>query len=67
MSGKYIMRGKNRALAKRVGFQYSFDRLAVLAVSVFHLAHWRNNVSVCNYIMAALADEAQKRSEKNNE
>ena len=58
MRGKYIMRGKNRELAVRLGFQYSFDRLAVLATSIFHLAHWRNNVTVCNYIMAALADEA---------
>lgn len=58
MNGNYILRGKNRALAKQLRFQYSFDRLAVLATSIFHLAHWRNNVSVCNYIVAALADEA---------
>lgn len=64
MSGKYIMRGENRALAKRLGFQYSFDRLAVLAVSIFHLAHWRNNVSVSNYIMAALAEEAMAKNSK---
>ena len=61
MSGKYIMRGKNRELAKHLGFQYAFDRLAVLAVSIFHLAHWRNNVSICNYIMAALAEEAMQK------
>lgn len=62
MSGKYIMRGKNRELAKRMGFQYSFDRLSVLAVSIFHLAHWRNDVSVRNYIMAALVDEAMQKN-----
>lgn len=64
MSGKYIMRGKNRELAKRLGFQYSFNRLAVLAVSIFHLAHWRNNVTVRNYIMPALMEEAMEKNSK---
>ena len=64
MSGQYVLRGKNRDLAKRLGFQYSFDRLAILATSIFHLAHWRNDVTVRNYVMAALADEAMEKENK---
>ena len=63
MSGQYKLRGKNRDLAKRMGFQSTFDRLAVLATSIFHLAHWRNGVTVRNYIMAALTDEAMKKKD----
>ena len=61
MSGQYVLRGKNRELAKRLGFQFTFDRLAILAVSIFHLSHWRNGVTVRNYILAALADEAMEK------
>lgn len=58
LRGNYVMRGKNRALAQAFGFQYSFDRLAVLAVSIFHLAHWRNGVTVLYYLLPALVEEA---------
>lgn len=60
------MRGKNRELAEKFGFQYSFDRLAILATSIFHLAHWRNGVTVRNYILAALADETMGQKENAN-
>lgn len=66
LSGNYIMRGRNRELAKRYGFQYSFDRLAVLATSIFHLAHWRTNVTVVHYLLPALLDEAMEQNEENN-
>ena len=63
MEGTYKMRGKNRELSKKLGFQYSFDRLAILATSIFHLSHWRNGVTVRNYILAALVDEAMEQNE----
>ena len=66
MEGTYTMRGKNRKLAEALGFQYSFDRLAILATSIFHLAHWRNGVTVRNYIMAALVDEAMEKKGQAN-
>jgi hypothetical protein len=63
MEETYKMRGKNRELVKKLGFQYSFDRLAILATSIFHLSHWRNGVTVRNYILAALVDEAMEQNE----
>lgn len=36
------MRGKGRAVR--------YDRVALMAVSVFHLAHWRADVTVANYM-----------------
>lgn len=63
-AGRYVMRGKNRALAMEYGAQVSFDRLAVLATSIFHLAHWRNNVTVSNYLLPALVAEAEEREGK---
>ena len=32
-----------------LGKETEYDRLALLAVSVFHLAHWRCDVTVHNY------------------
>ena len=48
----YYLRGKNREKAIAEGKPYEFDRLALLAVSVFHLSHWRTDVTVCNYLLA---------------
>lgn len=50
--GVYHLRGKNREFALVHGLPTSYDRLALMAVSVFHLSHWRTNVTVCNYILA---------------
>ena len=47
----YILRGKNRELAEAKGLPVTYDRLALLAVSVFHLSHWRLDVTVNNYIL----------------
>lgn len=47
----YYIRGKNRELAKKNGWDTRYDRLALLAVSVFHLSHWRVDVTVANYIL----------------
>ena len=51
-SGIYYLRGKNRALAKRLGRPLSYDKAALLAVSVLHLSHYRNDVTVASYILA---------------
>ena len=50
--GTYRLRGANKDLARRLGKPTAYDRLAVLATSVFHLAHWRNDVTVNNYLLA---------------
>lgn len=50
--GTYWLRGENLALAKRLGRPKGYDRLALLAVSVFCLSHWRHDVTVANYLLA---------------
>ncbi|MEG2200131.1 MAG: hypothetical protein RRY25_07600, partial [Anaerovorax sp.] len=52
VQGQYHLRGKNRELAVEAGFPVAYDRLALMAVSVFHLSHWRADVTVDNYILA---------------
>lgn len=48
----YKLRGSNKELARRLGRPTEYDRLAVLATSVFHLSHWRCDVTVSNYLLA---------------
>ena len=50
--GYYNIRGGNRKLAQKHGLPTSYDRLIVMAVSVFHLSHWRCDVTVDNYLLA---------------
>lgn len=50
--GEYKIRGKNRIKAEKNGLPVVYDRLAVMAVSVFHLSHWRCDVTVDNYLLA---------------
>lgn len=52
VNGNYVLRGYNRELAQKHGLPVSYDRLALLAVSVYHLAHWRHDVTVANYLLA---------------
>lgn len=52
VTGQYILRGNNRKLAKKHGLPLQYDRLALLAVSIFHLSHWRHDVTVANYPLA---------------
>lgn len=52
-AGVYHLRGKNRELAQRLGRPVSYDKAALLAVSVLHLSHYRNDVTVASYILAA--------------
>lgn len=50
--GLYKLRGSNRELAQRLGRPVEYDRLAVLATSVYHLSHWRCDVTISNYLLA---------------
>ena len=52
MYGDYWVRGNNKRLAIKKGLPLKYDKLAVMAVSVFHLSHWRNSVAVENYLLA---------------
>ena len=52
VTGNYILRGNNRKLAKKHGLPLQYERLALLAVSIFHLSHWRHDVTVANYLLA---------------
>lgn len=51
-TGQYYLRGKTRELAQKLGLPVGYDRLCTLAVSVLHLAHWRLDVTVDNYLLA---------------
>ena len=48
----YYIRGKNKELAIEHGLPLVYNRLALMAVSVFHLSHWRLDVTVSNYLLA---------------
>lgn len=47
----YYIRGDNRRKALAQNKSVEYDRLALLMVSVFHLSHWRLDVTVTNYII----------------
>lgn len=49
--GMYRLRGENKVRAKQAGRPTEYDRVALMAVSVFHLAHWRNDVTARNYMV----------------
>lgn len=49
---EYRLRGETKKLAEQHGLPISYDRLAAMAVSVFHLAHWRLDVTIDNYLIA---------------
>ena len=52
MNGVYSLRGKNRALAKQKGLPLHYDKMALLATSIFKLSHWRNDVTIASYMLA---------------
>ena len=52
LSGKYFLRGENKKFAEQHGLPVAYDRLALTAVSVFHLSHWRNDVTAESYLLA---------------
>lgn len=47
----YKLRGENLAKAQALGLPEEYSRLALMCVSVFHLSHWRLDVTVTNYIV----------------
>ena len=49
-AGMYQMRGEARKLAEEMERPTIYDRVGLMAVSVFHLAHWRLDVTVSNYL-----------------
>lgn len=52
LHGVYSLRGKNRKLAIEKGLPLHYDKLALLATSIFKLSHWRNDVTVGSYLLA---------------
>ena len=52
VEGEYKLRGETKKLAEQHGLPISYDRLAAMAVSIYHLAHWRLDVTVDNYLIA---------------
>ena len=49
--GTYYLRGANRQAAIERGRPTQYDRLAVMAVSVFTLSHWRTDVATKFYLV----------------
>lgn len=47
----YKLRGENRQKAIEQGKETEYNRLALMLVSVFHLSHWRLDVTVTNYLI----------------
>ena len=47
----YKLRGENRQKAIEQGKGKEFNRLALMAISVFCLSHWRLDVTVTNYLI----------------
>lgn len=48
---KRICRGLNAELALEMYGTKTLDNTAIMAVSVFHLSHWRADVTVSNYLL----------------
>ena len=48
----YRLRGESYNKAKQNNRPVEYDRLALMMVSVYHLAHWRLDVTVTNYMIA---------------
>ena len=49
--GFYKLRGDNRRFALEHGLPLEYDKLCVMAVSIFHLSHWRLD-TLTNYLLA---------------
>lgn len=47
----YRLRGENRQKAIEQGKETEYNRLALMAISVCHLSHWRLDVTVTNYLI----------------
>ncbi len=51
--GYYVLRGKCRSLAKEKNINPKINRLAAMGVSIDRLAHWRANITIHSYLLAA--------------
>ena len=49
--GRYHLRGANRRVAIERGLPTSYDRLSLAALSLLHLSHFRNEVTVKHYML----------------
>ena len=49
--GTYYLRGANRQAAIQRGRPIEYDRLSILATSVFSLSHWRLDICVKSYLI----------------
>lgn len=49
--GKYELRGDNKARAIQAGRETVLDRTALMAASVYHLAHGRTDVAATHYML----------------
>lgn len=49
--GIYKIRGASVDIAREKGLPLEYDRMALMMTSVFHLSHWRNDVTVINYML----------------
>lgn len=52
LRGYYTLRGKNRSLAIQKNLPLRYNKLALLATSIFKLSHWRNDVTIASYLLA---------------
>lgn len=50
IKGTYILRGDNKKFALTHNLPTRYDKLALLATSIFHLSHWRNDITI-NYLL----------------
>ena len=50
ITGVYVLRGKNKEYALEHGLPLYYNKLAVLATSIFKLSHWRLNVCLQSYL-----------------
>ena len=50
LDNPYYCRGNVRKAMLAAGSPIVYDRLALMAVSVFHLSHWRTDVTVKYYM-----------------
>lgn len=51
IEGFYYLRGNNKTFAIRNDLPIKYDKLALMATSIFHLSHWRNDVTVASYLL----------------
>lgn len=51
LTGTYWLRGCNKQFALDNNLPVKYDRLAVMAVSVFHLSHFRADVTIASYLL----------------